>query len=141
MRGALETLAAERLQERALFLGFVEDPGLVYAALDLLVAPSRLEGVPLVLNEAASHGVPVIASDLPGIRSATLEGATAVLVPAGDAHTLAGAIQRLRDDESARARLIEEARRHASSTFAEDAMVERYADLLDPDWRARPAPR
>src|SRR5581483_4158475 len=96
MRGALEALAVERLQERAVFLGFVQNPGLVYAAIDLLVIPSRVEGVPLVLHEAASYGVPVVASDLPGIRAATIEGATALLFPAGDIGALARAIQRVR---------------------------------------------
>ncbi|TNJ21949.1 hypothetical protein CF111_12755 [Aeromonas sobria] len=46
------------------FLGFVEDTSLFLHHLDAFVLPSRGEGFPLALIEAASHGLPIVASNI-----------------------------------------------------------------------------
>ncbi|MEX2119552.1 MAG: glycosyltransferase [Pirellulales bacterium] len=68
-----------------------------YRAADVVVLPSRSEGVPNVLLEAAACGVPWVASAVGGISEIARFGASA-LVPAGDASALAAALeQRLQD--------------------------------------------
>jgi glycosyltransferase involved in cell wall biosynthesis len=42
----------------------------VYRAADVLVLPSRAEGVPRTIMEALATGLPVVSSDLPQVRSA-----------------------------------------------------------------------
>lgn len=59
-------------------------------SLDLFVMPSRYEGLPNAVIEAIACGVPVVASDVAGMREAT--GSAATLVPAEDPAALAGAI-------------------------------------------------
>jgi glycosyltransferase involved in cell wall biosynthesis len=65
-----------------------------YASLDALVLPStnRLESFGLVQVEAMLRGVPVVASDLPGMRAPIAETGMGRLFPAGDAKALADAL-------------------------------------------------
>ncbi|MBM4020036.1 MAG: glycosyltransferase family 4 protein, partial [Planctomycetes bacterium] len=72
----------------------------------MLVLPAVAgEGFPNVLMEAMAAGVPVIASDVAGVRDLLEDGRAGVIVPPGDAAALAAAIRRLWNDEAARRRL------------------------------------
>jgi glycosyltransferase involved in cell wall biosynthesis len=62
---------------------------------DVLVLPSLSEGRGLVLVEAMSLGLPVIASDIPGPRELVKEEVTGMLFPVGDATALANCLERL----------------------------------------------
>jgi glycosyltransferase involved in cell wall biosynthesis len=75
------------------FPGFIEDHAAFFARLDLFVMPSRSEAWGLAALEAMAHGVPVIASDIGGLREIVELGRSGWLVPAGDASALARAIQ------------------------------------------------
>lgn len=66
----------------------------LYAAMDLLVLPTYREGFPNVPLEAASMGLPVVATRIPGCVDAVADGRTGTLVPARDAAALAQAIER-----------------------------------------------
>jgi len=86
-----------------LFAGACADPRPWYAAADLVVLPSRWEGLPLTLLEALAMARPVVASAIPGIAGELPPGAGA-LVPPGDLSALAAAIcHRLCDPDMARA--------------------------------------
>lgn len=70
-----------------------------------LVVPSTYEGMPLVILEAMSDGVPVIASSVSGIPEVVIDGETGWLVPPERSAALAGAlIEAMSDPEAARAR-------------------------------------
>lgn len=75
---------------------------------DVLVTPSvptrsgKREGIPVVLMEAMSSGIPVIASDLSGIPELISDGQTGLLVPAGDAPRIAAAMRRIHEDPELR---------------------------------------
>jgi colanic acid/amylovoran biosynthesis glycosyltransferase len=90
---------------------------------DLLVTPSvaasdgKREGIPVVLMEAMSCGLPVVASRLSGIPELVGNEVEGLLVPPGDAGALASAIERLRDDPALRARLGAAARRRIEQEF------------------------
>jgi len=73
-----------------------------YDAADLLVLPSRTESYGMVLTEALARGVPVLASDVGGVREAIGSGLPGLLVPPGDAVALAGALRRWLTDASLR---------------------------------------
>jgi glycosyltransferase involved in cell wall biosynthesis len=83
-----------------------------YAGSDVVVIPSIptrdfREPWGLVANEAFDQGVPVIATDAVGAAAGGLieHERTGLVVPAGDAGALAGALRRLHDDPALRARL------------------------------------
>jgi glycosyltransferase involved in cell wall biosynthesis len=99
------------VEGRVRFRGFVPPPELPAerASADVFVIPlldsttARLFTSPLKLFEAMASGRPVVASDLPSIREILKHEENALLVPPGDAHALAGAIERLvRDRELSR---------------------------------------
>lgn len=57
-----------QLQDRFFFQPWTDDTDLVYAALDAVIMPSNHEGVPLVMIEAGLRGLPVVATDIDGMR-------------------------------------------------------------------------
>ncbi len=79
-----------------LLLGRRDDVPDLLAAADVVVSASRWEGQPLGLQEALRAGAAIVATDAGGTREVV--GDAAVLVAAGDAAAMAGAIERLVDD-------------------------------------------
>ncbi len=94
-REALVRLAHERhLTGQVLFLGRRRDVPEILSALDILVVPSREESFGLAALEGTAANVPVIASDIAGLRE-VFDGAGVVeLVPPEDPAALAEAIKR-----------------------------------------------
>jgi glycosyltransferase involved in cell wall biosynthesis len=101
-REKLEALAGPRV----VFHGRIDRPQTALSAIDLLVLPSEAEGFGLVLIEAMAAGVPVVASDAPGIRDVVTHERDGLLVPVGDAEALSRAIERIATDATLRGQLI-----------------------------------
>ena len=74
----------------------------MYQDIDIVCLPSWREGFPKVLMEAASLGLPVITTDVPGCRDAVIKNVTGILVPAKDEIKLANAILKLFEDVNLR---------------------------------------
>jgi glycosyltransferase involved in cell wall biosynthesis len=92
-----------------------------YESSDLFVMPTvgntaDREGFGMVYLEAASFGVPSIASDVPGVDEAVIDGETGLLVADGDHAALVAAIRKMADPEL-RARLGENAHLRAHRDF------------------------
>lgn len=94
------------LSERITFLGELGDDALKaqYMQADLFVLPSFHEGYGMVLDEAISYGLPIIASDA-GAISQTVPMGAGLLVPPGDAEALAEALSLFIDNETTRDKL------------------------------------
>ena len=90
---------------------------------DVLVAPSvptrqgKREGIPVVLMEAMSCGVAVVASRISGIPELVQDGVSGLLVPPRDAQALAAALRRLHEDAALRRRLGAAARERVREEF------------------------
>jgi glycosyltransferase involved in cell wall biosynthesis len=97
-----EQVASLELGNRVKFLGYIDDPKGCYPMLDVLLMPSRKETFGLVLIEAMSFGLPVIATNAGGVPEIVIDGQTGILVPPGDAQTLAEAMRRLFEDDKMR---------------------------------------
>ncbi|MBX5441183.1 MAG: glycosyltransferase family 4 protein [Solirubrobacteraceae bacterium] len=101
-------LAKLGVADRAQLLGYVPfDGGLreQYRDSDVLLHVSWTEGLPQVLFEAFAAGLPVVATDVGGIRAAA--GEAVELIPPGDAEAAAAAIGRVLDDDARRLRMVE----------------------------------
>ncbi len=84
----------------------------LFQSADVFVFPPRqLEGQPVVLLEAMSHGIPVIATPRGGIVDIVHDNRNGLLVPPGDPEALAHALNRLLDADALRLRLGQEGRR------------------------------
>jgi glycosyltransferase involved in cell wall biosynthesis len=84
------------------FVPAVTDPRPWYAAADVVVLPSRWEGLSLTLLEALATGCPVVVADIPGLAEAVTADAGA-RTPVGDAPALARALTRRLVDAGLRA--------------------------------------
>ena len=94
-----------RLSDRYHFAGQRSDVLRLLAAADLFVLPSRHEGLPVVLMEAAATGVPIVATAVGEIPNLWTNGLDAVLVPPEDPQALAEGILTVVRDEALRQRL------------------------------------
>jgi glycosyltransferase involved in cell wall biosynthesis len=110
--------------------GAVARPQDVLPGLGLLVLPSEAEGFGLVLIEAMAAGVPVVATDAPGIRDVVRHESNGLLVPVGDPAALASAIERVIDDAGLRQRLIEEGFRVVRARYTWDRVLPQYRAAL-----------
>lgn len=97
-----------------------------YRLADVLVFPSRMEGLPLVPMEAMACGLPVVASDASSVTDLVLHGETGLLAPADDLAAFAAAIVSLRDDPVRWAAMSEAARRRQGDEFSETRMLAGY---------------
>jgi len=97
-RSALEARAADLgLAERVSFTGQVEDRFAFLRALDVFVLASDIEGLPYVVLEAMSQGIPVVATDVGGLDTAIIQGESGFLVPVRDSNALAERVRFLLD--------------------------------------------
>jgi glycosyltransferase involved in cell wall biosynthesis len=116
------------------WLGHVGDVAGLWARAHVAVLPSRREGLPLSLMEAAACGRAMIASDVPGCREVVIHEQTGLRFPVDNAPALAAAMERLADAPDLRARYGAAARQLAEQKFASDLIgrqtVELYRRLL-----------
>jgi glycosyltransferase involved in cell wall biosynthesis len=115
-REQIEKWQAEGLVE---CLGWQADMQAVYTASQIVTLPSRHEGVPTSLLEAAASGRPLVASDIPGCRAIVIHGKTGLLVPPGDVAALADALVRLIGDKELRGRMGAAGRELVSKKFTQ----------------------
>ncbi|HEY0563143.1 MAG TPA: glycosyltransferase family 4 protein [Methylophilus sp.] len=72
-----------------------EDMPQVFAASNIVCLPSYREGLPKALLEAASCGLPIVTTDVPGCREVVSNGDNGYLVPSHDSIALANALESL----------------------------------------------
>jgi glycosyltransferase involved in cell wall biosynthesis len=119
-----QVVRAAGLSEQVIFTGFLENPQRIYAMLDLYVAGSRKEGLPLSVLEAMAAGLAVVATDVPGHRDVVVPGETGLLVVPDDAAALAEAVAALLTDPARRKSLGQAGRERVRQEFSIRAMVD-----------------
>lgn len=107
------------------WLGHVDDMPATLMCVDIVVLPSYREGLPTCLTEAASCGLPLVATDVPGCRDVVLDGVNGYLVPVRNASALADAILRLVESPELRQRLGRASRIRALSEFDQNIVLDR----------------
>jgi glycosyltransferase involved in cell wall biosynthesis len=103
---------------------------LLYAAADVLVAPSREDNLPNVVIEALACGTPVVGFDAGGMRDAIVSGVNGFLAQIGSAETLARAILQVLSQPLA-ASMRHQARASAEERFDLAACARRYHALFE----------
>ncbi len=92
------------------------------AAMDIFVMPSLKEGLGLSLMEAMACGIPVIGSDVGGIKTLIQDGENGLLVKPADSNALSGAITELLQDNFKARALGESAHIFIHKNFSQERM-------------------
>lgn len=116
--------------DRVHFLGFCTDPYAYLSHSDVLLMPSRHEGLPYSLLEAMAAGVPIVASNVGGIAEIHRHGQTAMLVAPGAAQEIAEAVDTILRDRTLRASLVDASQDMVKQAFSANKMTQRYADVF-----------
>ena len=128
----------DHLIERCGLVGKVEIHELVddeeltrlYATASIFFLPTRMEGWGLSIMEAMASGCPIISTPVGGITELVHSGENGLLVPVGDVHGFAEAIERLLDDKALRDRLCAAAKETVKG-FSWDASAEKTIELYN----------
>jgi len=100
-----------------LCVGLIDDVADFYQVFDVLALPSHREGFPNVVLEAQAAGKPVVSTFATGAVDAVVDGITGILVPAGDAPTLAEALRALLANPGLRVKMGAEGRARVMKDF------------------------
>lgn len=129
---------ADRLgiADRVTFAGDPGRDGTFWKVLDVFCQTALAPDTGRPLASAMSHGIPVIASDVPGLRALVADGEAGRLVPPADAGALADEILVLLANRPLAAELGGRARSRIAEEFAPrreaDILASLYAKILDP---------
>ena len=119
------------LDEHVEFRGRRTDVVPEYAWCELLVIPSRFEGMPNVVLEALSSGRPVLGTRVGGTAELVQPGVNGWLVPSDDADALAEAIARVSMQRDKLYASGVEGRRIVEERYSMDASASRYINLYE----------
>ncbi len=130
--GDMEEILQRKAEELGIidkveFMGNQYDMAAAYRTMDIFVLPSLIEGTPMVLLEAMSMGLPVIASNVGGIPHVIAEG-EGILVPPRDTTGLGLEIFRLLEDGELRRKIGKEARKKILMNYSLQSFFKRYVD-------------
>jgi glycosyltransferase involved in cell wall biosynthesis len=114
------------LRDRFILTGMVPPQRVpeLTAAMDILVHPSRREGLARALPQAALAGIPAITYDIDGNREGVQNGITGIVLPPFEVEKLSEAISSLVSDESVRRSMGQSGREFALGRFDAKVMVE-----------------
>jgi glycosyltransferase involved in cell wall biosynthesis len=130
-----KTAHALGIADRVVFTGPVTDEELAahYRLGDVFAFPSidRSEAFGIAALESMACGVPVIATELPGVRTIVREGETGFRVFPGSASALSSALARLFGDEELRRKLGAAGREMAVREYSDAARLKKWKAILD----------
>jgi len=124
-----QQVAALGLGERVLMPGYVAAAGRYLPGFNLFVLPSLTEGLPMVLLEAMSAGLPIVASRIGGIPAALDQGRAGLLVEPRDVDSLKAGIRAIIEDPCGAEQRSAAASDRVRTLYSSSAMAGRYFDV------------
>jgi glycosyltransferase involved in cell wall biosynthesis len=120
------------IADKVTFLGWLPSPEMrdLFAASDVLVLPSRNEGLPMVIVEAMASGLAVISTPVGSIGDAIMEGVNGLLVPPKDVDALATALTTVVEAPEIRRRMGREGRNLYLRKFMISGANQRLAEIF-----------
>lgn len=123
-------IARLNLDDRIYAPGFVDDMKPFLKLTDIVVIPSRIEGIPIILMESLAMGVPVVASNIGGIPSILKDGDNGFLCNPARIEDFVERLQTLYDDQDMYARLKRNARDSAVEQLSVRKMNDEYREAF-----------
>jgi glycosyltransferase involved in cell wall biosynthesis len=130
-RACRAAVSQRGLDDRVAFIGYRKDIFAWYAAADIVVLPSLVEGLPRSLLEALAFGRPVVGTDIAGTREVIKHGSNGYLVPNGAHARFARAIMALALDPNLRIRFGRAGRRLAEERFSIEACADGFESIVN----------
>jgi glycosyltransferase involved in cell wall biosynthesis len=124
LRAGLERLVSElAIADGVQFIGWEPNLSSFHEEVDIFVMPSAHEGFGIAALEAMAAGVPVVGSDVEGLRELVEDGRSGLLVPVGDIDALTDRIELLLSNAALRKRIGDAARERVEECFTSERMV------------------
>lgn len=115
------------IKDKVFFLGFVPDGARYMSAFDIFILSSLKEGLPYVLLEAASLGLPTIATRVGGAPE--IIGDAGMLIPSKNSRELHDAMKEMMEDETKRTSFGIALRERSEKIYSFEEMVKKTIDL------------
>jgi glycosyltransferase involved in cell wall biosynthesis len=124
-----DEIAVIRSLDRIKLLGRVDDVRELLWASDAFAMPSLKEGLGVAALEAMASALPVIASDVGGLREVVEDGRTGIIVPPANPEKIASAIKRLAESPELRTQMSAAARARVVENYSMEQMAARTLAL------------
>lgn len=120
------------MQQYIVINDFTLTPQEEYQKASIYAMCSREEGFPMVLLEAGSQGLPIVAYDVDfGPRTIIKEGKTGYIIPDGNKEKFAKALEKLMSDDNLRNKMSEAIRKDIQSRYSEDVIMDKWIKLIN----------
>ena len=130
-----EMLSRWKSEGDVIFTGRREDVPSLMAMANTVAAPTFYrEGMPRTLLEAAATGLPLIGTDMPGVREAIKHDVNGILIPTRDSGALASAVEELADDAEKARRYGGASLDRANNEFDHRRVVGEYLRMYEELW-------
>lgn len=120
---------ANNLNNKIIFTGLRSDVYNFYHKADMLLLPSRIEGSPGVIMESMLYGVPVISSNITGVRDLIKDNFNGFLCDLNDLESFINKIKILLKNEKLRNKIIKNARETIYKKFNWDINIKKFKEL------------
>ncbi len=120
----------KNLSKNVLFLGYRSDIPDLLNAMDIFCLTSLKEGLPISLIEAMASGLPVVGTDVEGIRDVIVPDRNGILVEVGDVIGLRNALNTLIREKDLMQKYGEESKNLATSRYSLTRCTKQYEDLF-----------
>ena len=117
------------IYDRIFSIGYVQDPRIVYAAIDIYVSNSVHEGIPNSVLEALASGVPCILTNIAGHRNLIEDGKSGFLIRTSDHQLCAQKIIELLKNDELRAQFSELGKVTIQQTYSLKRRIERLEEV------------
>ena len=135
LQSAKEQAATLGLDGRVDFFGEREDVANLLASSQMFVLLSKWEGLPISILEAMRSGLPIVASDVGGVKETVVNGGNGFLIQRGNRQELIDKLTILLDKPELRKKMGEASKAFYRSHFTSDEMVRRtvgcYEQVMD----------
>jgi glycosyltransferase involved in cell wall biosynthesis len=122
-------IALVRSADRIKLIGKIDDPRELLRASDVFAMPSLKEGLGVAALEAMASGLPIVASDVGGLREVIQHDRTGIIVPPENPAAIGSAIGRLMESAELRAQMGAAARARVVENYSMEKMSARTLAL------------
>ena len=123
-------VAQNDLDKKVMFLGYRSDIPDILAIMDIFCLTSFKEGLPISLIEAMAAGLPVVGTNVDGIKDVIIPGRNGFLVQINDVERLKNVLITLLHDAPLRRKFGEESKFIATSIYSLKRCINKYQDLF-----------